>query len=160
MSHHAHGITLANTPADHPPRTTRRMDVRVPLDVPSDSVDFVVVPSFWFHCFFSTGGPHWRFLAPDDYAAWYEGSPFGPEDLSLYWSRIREVYGGYGGGKALIVVHHSFVMDTWTGSPKSDHSVACSGPLLTCSATGRTIAQLNACFRLCAGMACGRSWPR
>jgi hypothetical protein len=82
-------------------------------------VDFVIVPSFWFHCFYSTGGPHWKFLLPQDYAGtWETETAASQEKMSQYWSRIREAYGGYGGGRALIVVHHAFVMDTRLGSLK------------------------------------------
>ena len=91
----------------------------MPLEVPSDDVDFVIVPSFWFHCFYSTGaGPHWRFLTPQYYSGALETKPASQEELSQYWSRIREAYGGYGGGRALIVVHHAFVMDTCLGPLK------------------------------------------
>ena len=81
-------------------------------------VDFVIVPSFWFHCFYSTGGPHWKFLVPEDYAGTFGTEIASQEEMSQYWSRIREAYGGYGGGRALIVVHHAFVMDTRLGSLK------------------------------------------
>ena len=60
----------------------------------------MVVPSFLFHCFTYRGGPSWDSV--------FEANEEGQRH---YWASIRARYGEIGGGRALIVLHHSFTAD-------------------------------------------------
>ena len=74
-----------------------------------DDIDVVVVPSFLFHCFARHGGPFWDLF----YSLNAQTTDERREQGALkYWKQVRDTYGHYGRGRALIVVHQSFTPDT------------------------------------------------
>ena len=64
--------------------------------------NFVIVPSFLFHCFTERGGPDWQLVTSDARL----------DRQRAYWNRIRTGTTTIGGGRALIVVQQSFTPDS------------------------------------------------